>query len=93
MDLQAQYQTFFTGIVVLGAVMLDIYRTKKSTEVRILSASDRYRQEMLFKLSQLQGEEAAALKVEMNKEYRRLRREEKLQRAALRKQEKEFEKS
>ena len=91
--LKAQYQTFLTGIVVLGAVLLDIYRTKKATEVRILTASDRYRQEMLLKISQLQGEEAAALKVEMNKEYRRLRREEKLQRAALRKQEKEFEKS
>ncbi len=93
MDLQSQYQTFFTGVVVLGAVMLDIYRTKKSTEVRILSASDRYRQEMLLKLSQLQGDEAAALKIEMNKEYRRLKREEKEQKAALRKQEKEFQRT
>ncbi len=93
MDLQSQYQTFFTGVVVLGAVLLDIYRTKKSTEVRILSASNRYRQEMLLKLGQLQGDEAAALKIEMNKEYRRLKREEKEQKAALRKQEKEFQRT
>ena len=93
MNLQAQYQTFFTGIVVLGAVLLDIYRTKKATEVRILTASDRYRQEMLLKISQVQGEEAAVLKAEMNKEYRRLRHEEKVQRNLLRKQEKDFEKS
>lgn len=93
MNLQAQYQTFFTGIVVLGAVLLDIYRTKKATEVRILTASDRYRQEMLLKISQVQGEEAAFLKAEMNKEYRRLRHEEKVQRNLLRKQEKDFEKS
>jgi ribose transport system permease protein len=35
MDLQSQYQTFFTGVVVLGAVMLDMYRTKKATEVKL----------------------------------------------------------
>jgi ribose transport system permease protein len=35
MDLQSQYQTFFTGVVVLGAGMLDMYRTKKATEVKL----------------------------------------------------------
>jgi len=34
MSLPAPYQTFFTGIVVIGAVLLDIYRTKKANEVK-----------------------------------------------------------
>jgi len=34
MSLPAPYQTFFTGIVVIGAVLLDIYRTKKTNEVK-----------------------------------------------------------
>ena len=32
--LQAQWQTFFTGLVVIGAVLLDIYRTKASNKVK-----------------------------------------------------------
>jgi ribose transport system permease protein len=34
MNLPAPYQTFFTGIVVIGAVLIDIYRTKKANEVK-----------------------------------------------------------
>lgn len=34
MDLQGHYQVFFTGIVVIAAVMLDIYRNKKANEVK-----------------------------------------------------------
>jgi ribose transport system permease protein len=34
MGLPAPYQTFFTGLVVIGAVLLDIYRTKKANEVK-----------------------------------------------------------
>ena len=34
MNLQGQWQTFFTGIVVICAVLLDIYRGKKSNEVK-----------------------------------------------------------
>ncbi len=34
MSLQGQWQTFFTGIVVIGAVMLDNYRNKKSNVVK-----------------------------------------------------------
>ncbi|MBJ2355991.1 MAG: ABC transporter permease [Sphaerochaeta sp.] len=104
MDLQSQYQTFFTGVVVLGAVMLDIYRTKKSSEVRILSESDRYKEEMLLKISQLKAELSSAdpaakteiekklaeLRLEMRAQYRALRREEKTHRAELRKKEKAF---
>lgn len=43
MNLQAHYQTFFTGVVVIGAVMLDMYRTKKTTEVRVLTPADQYK--------------------------------------------------
>lgn len=35
MNLQGQWQTFFTGIVVVCAVLLDIYRTNKANEVKI----------------------------------------------------------
>lgn len=38
MSLPAPYQTFFTGIVVIGAVLLDIYRTKKANEVKKVKA-------------------------------------------------------
>lgn len=34
MGLQGHYQTFFTGIVVILAVMLDNYRTKKASQVK-----------------------------------------------------------
>ncbi|MEK6263759.1 MAG: ABC transporter permease [Clostridium sp.] len=34
MNLQGQWQTFFTGIVVICAVLLDLYRNKKSNEVK-----------------------------------------------------------
>lgn len=34
MNLQGQWQTFFTGIVVIGAVLLDIYRNKKANQVK-----------------------------------------------------------
>ena len=32
--LQAQWQTFFTGLVVIGAVLLDIYRTKSANKIK-----------------------------------------------------------
>jgi ribose transport system permease protein len=84
--------------------MLDIYRTKKSSEVRILSEADRYKEEMLLRISQLKAEMTSAdpatktalekklakLRLEMHTQYRVLKREEKAQRAALRKREKEF---
>jgi ribose transport system permease protein len=34
MNLQSQWQTFFTGIVVIAAVVLDNYRIRKASEVR-----------------------------------------------------------
>jgi len=35
MNLPAPYQTFFTGIVVLGAVLIDVYRNKKAKIAKI----------------------------------------------------------
>jgi ribose transport system permease protein len=35
MGFQGQYQTFFTGLVVILAVLLDIYRSKKASEIKI----------------------------------------------------------
>ncbi|WP_422479513.1 ABC transporter permease [Pleomorphochaeta sp. DL1XJH-081] len=93
MDLQSQYQTFFTGVVVLGAVMLDIYRTKKSTEVRILSPSAKYKEEMMQKIAaESSPEKVNALKAEMKQTYAKMKREEKAEATALRKAEKGFEK-
>ncbi len=34
MHLQSHWQTFFTGIVVIGAVTLDNYRTKRASEIK-----------------------------------------------------------
>lgn len=34
MQLQAQWQTFFTGLVVIGAVLLDIYRNKSANKTK-----------------------------------------------------------
>lgn len=56
MDLQAHYQTFFTGIVVIGAVLLDIYRNKKASEVKILSPSEDYKNSMQQKINKLSDE-------------------------------------
>jgi len=106
MNLQSQYQTFFTGIVVLGAVLLDIYRTKKATEVRILSPSAEYKEKMMQKIAVLKtnmvdasSEQKATLRAEMvsvrsemRKEYAKMKRIEKEQALAQRKEEKEFEK-
>lgn len=34
MNLQGQWQTFFTGLVVIGAVLLDNYRNKKANQIK-----------------------------------------------------------
>ncbi len=38
MSLPAPYQTFFTGIVVIGAVLMDVYRNKKANELKKIKA-------------------------------------------------------
>lgn len=60
MNLQAHYQTFFTGVVVIGAVLLDMYRTRKATEVKLVRPSDRYKGSMLEKIAKLQKEKSEA---------------------------------
>ncbi len=34
MSLPAPYQTFFTGLVVIGAVLMDVYRNKRATQLK-----------------------------------------------------------
>ncbi|MBB6480691.1 ABC transporter permease [Spirochaeta isovalerica] len=91
MDLQAHYQTFFTGVVVIGAVLLDIYRNKKASQVKIPAKSDLYRSEMTEKIKSLKNSlqgadspesesikaEIAAARKEMNEVYKKLKEEEK----------------
>ena len=67
MDLQAHYQTFFTGVVVIGAVLLDIYRNKRAAEVRILTPADLYKTSMIEKTDELKQALSVA-KQENNKE-------------------------
>ena len=97
MDLQAHYQTFFTGVVVIGAVLLDIYRNKKASEVKVLTAADQYRVEMIDKIdAQKEGmkdlpadeqskrkTEIARLKAELKSTFARLKKEEKERAAQL----------
>ncbi len=105
MNLQSQYQTFFTGVVVIGAVLLDIYRTQKATEVKILTPADEFREEKLATLEKLKQDLAQAgspqqrselqdamkkVKKEMNSTYRKMKKEEKDEQARLALQEKEF---
>ena len=61
MNLQAHYQTFFTGVVVIGAVLLDIYRTNRAARVTIATPADRYRTEMLQKIEHARAAKAHAL--------------------------------
>jgi ribose transport system permease protein len=90
MDLQAHYQTFFTGVVVIGAVLLDLYRNKRASEVRILGPADTYRNTEMAKvnrrkeeLSDLSGseltaakKEVSALRAEIRVNYGRMKRED-----------------
>jgi len=57
MDLQAHYQTFFTGIVVVGAVLLDMYRNKRAAEVRVVTPAERYRIETQDRIRDLRGKQ------------------------------------
>jgi ribose transport system permease protein len=84
MDLQSHYQTFFTGVVVIGAVLLDMYRTRRASEVRILAPSAGYRndvseqirglkQELKKASSMNEGTRAAQLREEIDTKKRELR--------------------
>ncbi len=108
MNLQSQYQTFFTGVVVIGAVLLDIYRTKKATEVKMLTPADQFREKKLGEIEKLKQNLAnesdpkkrdtlqdaiRKVKNEMNSTYKKMKKEEKAEQANLALQEKEFVKT
>ncbi|MBI9096735.1 MAG: ABC transporter permease [Sphaerochaeta sp.] len=105
MNLQSQYQTFFTGVVVIGAVLLDIYRTQKATEVKMLTPADQFHEKMLGTLERLKQDLANEKdpkkrsdiqdaikkgKREMNVTFKKMKKEEKAEHARLELQEKEF---
>jgi ribose transport system permease protein len=56
LNLEAHYQTFFTGVIVIGAVLLDMYRNKKASEVRIETPADVYKASMLEKIAAMKHE-------------------------------------
>ena len=60
LNLEAHYQTFFTGVIVIGAVLLDMYRIRRSSEVRIETRADAYRASMAVRIEGLRREMAAA---------------------------------
>lgn len=95
MDLQAHYQTFFTGVVVIGAVLLDIYRNKKASAVRILSPADLYREDISRRITDLKVEgntaEVLKLKKELKKNFSKMKAEEKAEKARILAEEKEAE--
>ena len=108
MDLQAHYQTFFTGVVVIGAVLLDIYRNKKASEVKILTPADAYKTSVMEKMAELRAElqgsvsdarstqikaELSKLKSEMRTTYAKMRAEEKREKIKVLAAEKAAEKS
>jgi ribose transport system permease protein len=59
LNLEAHYQTFFTGVIVIGAVLLDMYRIRKSAEVRIETPADVYRASMAEKIAAMRRELAS----------------------------------
>lgn len=75
MDLQAHYQTFFTGIVVIGAVLLDIYRNQKASEVKLLTPADTYKASMQEKISTLRIKYTEAKNAGDNTEKLKLKEE------------------
>ena len=56
LNLEAHWQTFFTGVIVIGAVLLDMYRNKKAAEVRIETPADIYKTSMMEKITALKQE-------------------------------------
>lgn len=104
MDLQAHYQTFFTGVIVIGAVLLDMYRNRKASEVRIATASDLYRDEATERIAAIKKElascsgdgerssalkkEIAAARAEMKATFAKMKAEEKSEAARIKAEEK-----
>jgi ribose transport system permease protein len=59
LNLEAHWQTFFTGVIVIGAVLLDMYRTRRASEVRIKTPADAYRAATLEKIAAMKRELAS----------------------------------
>ncbi len=84
LNLEAHYQTFFTGVIVIGAVLLDMYRTKKASEVRIETPADLYKAAMMEKIAAMrqklaahraagESREAASVQAQINAARRELK--------------------
>jgi len=59
MSLQAHWQTFFTGVIVIGAVLLDMYRNRMAAQVRIETPADVYKASMTEKIAGMRKELAS----------------------------------
>ncbi len=59
LNLQAHWQTFFTGVIVIGAVLLDMYRNRMAAEVRIETPADVYKASMAEKIAGMKRELAS----------------------------------
>jgi ribose transport system permease protein len=84
LNLEAHWQTFFTGVIVIGAVLLDMYRTKKAAEVKIETAADLYKASTLEKIAVMkqklashkaagESQQAAAVRAEISAARRELK--------------------
>ena len=107
MDLQAHFQIFFTGVVVIGAVLLDLYRNKRASEVRILGPADTYRNAEMVKIARMKKDiadlsgsdaytrkkEIATLRAEMKSTYNRMKKEDKAEKKRILAEEKAAEKA
>jgi ribose transport system permease protein len=103
MNLEAHWQTFFTGVIVIGAVLLDMYRTRKAAEVKIETPADAYKADRLERIAGMRRElaackgeadraaplrkEIAAARTEMKSVFARMKAEEKAQAARIRAEE------
>jgi ribose transport system permease protein len=56
LNLEAHYQTFFTGVIVIGAVLLDMYRNRKAAEVRIETPADAFKAAIMEKIAAMKRE-------------------------------------
>ncbi len=104
MNLEAHYQTFFTGVIVIGAVLLDMYRTRRASEVRVETEADAYKASMGAKIAEMRRElgatretgrtaaelrtRIAAARSELRAGYARMKAEEKAEQARIRAAEK-----
>jgi ribose transport system permease protein len=96
LNLEAHWQTFFTGVIVIGAVLLDMYRNKRATEVRIETAADLYKTSMVEKIAALKQAGAAQAEIvaarrELAATFTKMKSEEKAEKARIRAEERAAE--